>query len=111
MIPLHHSLTLTVDEVTAISVQLMWTAVSPVTEYRVEYRLMSETWSDARNTTTERTSTNVQGLTPNTGYVVRVIVLNNCTQQVSMEQSFNTRGGCSLNIMCVYMKAYVYTMI
>ena len=40
-------------------------------------------------------STNVQGLTPNTGYVVRVIVLNNCTQH-SMEQSFNILGGCYL---------------
>ena len=92
MIPLYPGLTLTVDQITTTSVQFMWTAVSPVTVYRVEYHLMSETWSDARIITTGGTSTNVQGLTPNTGYVVRVIVLNNCTQQVSREQSFNTRG-------------------
>ena len=37
----------------------------------------------------------VQGLTPNTDYVVRVIVINNSTQQVSMEQSFSTPGKCA----------------
>ena len=80
------------SELTAISVLLEWDAVVPVTNYVVEYRTSAQpSWSDAhRLPSTTSTMSQLQGLEANTQYIVRVIILNNCTQQVTPELTFNT---------------------
>ena len=82
------------SELTAISVQLDWDAVVPVTNYIVEYRPSAQpSWSDARRLPpTTSTMSQLQGLEANTQYIVRVIILNNCDQQVTPELTFTT--GC-----------------
>ena len=84
------------SELTAISVLLEWDAVVPVTDYIVEYRTSAQpSWSDARRLPpTTSTMSQLQGLEANTQYIVRVIILNNCTLQVTPEMTLTT--GCEL---------------
>ena len=69
-----------------------WDAVVPVTNYIVEYRTSAQpSWSDARRLpSTISTMSQLQGLEANTQYIVRVIILNNCTQQVTPEVTLTT---------------------
>ena len=94
-IPQHPSAMLRYSELTAISVQLDWDAVVPVTNYIVEYRPSTQpSWSDASRLITTSTMSQLQGLEANTQYIVRVIILNNCDQQVTPKLTFTT--GCEL---------------
>ena len=88
-------LRVTAGSITAVSVSLEWNAVTPVTGYMLQYRPAAQpSWSDARSLTTSTTMQSPQGLESSTAYVARVIILNNCSQQVTPEVPFTTLGKC-----------------
>ena len=96
-IPEHPSVRLhvTTGSITAVSVSLVWDAVTPITGYMLQYRPVAQpSWSDARSLSTSTTMQSPQGLESSTAYLARVIILNNCSQQVTPEVTFTTLGEC-----------------
>ena len=96
---------LSYSNLTAISVRLQWSAVVPVTNYIVEYRPSTQpSWSDARRLPpTITTTSQLQGLEAEEEYVARVIILNNCDQQVTPEVTFTTDSEFGRHLLIVHI--------